>query len=133
MRKRGSVWTLLAVVVVLCVACGCGTTPDQTYQDHVYLLAVPAALPDGIATAPMLEDFEKYLCDVAGGFSRIGQDVGGGLHNKEVQRQTNYYYMVHATGDIGRQLAVEMNKRFKEERPFVIAMPGRWEKMQPAQ
>jgi len=124
-RTRNFLW-LLTVLMPVFVLTGCGSSPKDGLEGWVHFLAVPTSMPSGLATEPMLDDFEKFLCNTAGGFSRVGNDIGGYVSEGKVERESNYYYLVYSEKDLSRSLSKEIAVRFRQETPLVIATPAAW-------
>jgi len=124
-RTRNFVWLLMVLMPVLMLT-GCGSSPKEGLEGWVHFLAVPTSMPSGLATEPMLDDFEKFLCSTAGGFSRLGNDIGGYMDDGKVARESNYYYLVYSGKDLSRSLSREIAVRFRQETPFVIVTPAAW-------
>ena len=90
---------------------------------HVFI--VPAALADGSDAAARLPDFEAWLAETFGGYTRLGTG-GGGWKNEtgQVETEVNTTYLTTAGRDCSKDIAARLVQEFGMRVPYVLVVPA---------
>ncbi len=113
---------ILGLALVLAWA---GPTRADSVQVFAHLFVVPAMLPDGTPADSQVLRLESWLTDAFGGFTRLGQGLGGWKNERgQVETEPNTAYLVTAPRDFSKEIAGRLDRDFGVRVPYVLALPA---------
>ncbi|KHK02506.1 hypothetical protein [Desulfovibrio sp. TomC] len=120
--------TLLRLLpLVLLVVCLGQPLPARadTVQVFAHLFIVPATLADGSEAAPRVPDFEAWLAETFGGYTRLGAGAGGWKNETgQIETEVNTTYLTTAGRDCSKDIAARLVQEFGMRVPYVLVLPA---------
>ncbi len=118
-------YRLLAACFCLALLWTAGPVRAETAQVFAHLLVVPLALPDGSDAAQRTADFEAWLIESFGGYTRLGLGSGGWKNEAgQPETEANATYLTTASRDASKEIAARMVQDFGMRVPYVLVFPA---------
>ena len=112
----------LALALAAVVQVPCAQAQSPSYVHFVVIEPTPA---EGADLDVAMNGFKKELLALAGGYTIIGQTLGGSLQpDGTVHQGANLSLLVAAQHDLTKELEALVPKYFKEDKPFVLVWQG---------
>ena len=86
---------------------------------------VPATLADGSDAAPRVPEFEAWLTETYGGYTRLGAGAGGWKNETgQIETEANAVYLTTAPRDVSKDIAARLAGDFGVRVPYVLVLPA---------
>jgi hypothetical protein len=112
-------------VLAILACCAVGPAGAGTKQVYVHLFTVPTDLPGGGGITRVLPDFEVWLAESFGGYTRLGAGDGAWKNEQgQIEAQGNTVYLVSADRDASADIAARLTRDFGERAPYMLVFPA---------
>ena len=111
-------------VLAILACCAVGPAGAGTQQVYVHLFTVPTDIP-GSDITKVLPDFEVWLTESFGGYTRLGAGDGAWKNEQgRIEAQGNTVYLASADHDASADIAARLTRDFGERAPYVLVFPA---------
>lgn len=114
------------LLISLLFSFGVAQAEEAKQKDaYIHFVVLNQTLPDGSDSTPVLTEFKKEVIKLAGGFTELGNTLGGSMDGDMVKHELNISFLIGADRDISLELRKLTNKLFDGDGAFVMSWPGK--------
>ena len=112
-------------VLAILACCAVGPAGAETKQVYAHLFTVPTDIPDGKDITKVLPEFEVWLTESFGGYTRFGAGDGAWKDAQgQIEAQGCTVYLVSADRDAAKDIAARLMRDFGERAPYMLVFPA---------